>query len=167
MTARDPRLAATAYVAERATVVGDVEVGARSSIWPGAVVRGDLAAIRIGEDSNVQDNAVVHADPGLPCTIGDRVTIGHAAVVHGCVVGDDCLIGIGALVLNGARLGNGSVVAAGALIPEGMAVPPGSVVVGIPGRVRGEVDDALRARAESGWRTYVELAERAGTGPTG
>src|SRR5574341_398912 len=106
-----PRIAASAYVDPGAHVIGDVEVGERSSIWPTAVLRGDLEPIRVGADTNIQDGTVIHTDRGFPATIGDRVTVGHAAVLHGCTVENDSLIGIGARVLNGARIGCGAVVA--------------------------------------------------------
>ncbi len=137
-----PKIAASAYIDPSAQVIGDVEVGERSSIWPNATVRGDVHAIRIGEETNIQDNCVLHGELGQHAVIlGSRVTVGHSVVLHGCEVEDDCLIGIGAIVLNGARVGRGSVVAAGALVPEGMEVPPGSLVVGVPGKVRRQVTE--------------------------
>lgn len=123
------------FVAPTATVIGDVTLGESVSIWYGACVRGDMAAITIGEGSNVQENASIHVDPGVPATIGAGVTIGHNAVVHGATIGDHSLIGMGAIVLNHAVIGEGSLIAAGALIREGMVVPPGSLVAGVPGKV--------------------------------
>src|SRR5205085_9867655 len=107
-----PRIAASAYIDTASTVIGDVEIGERSSVWPSAALRGDIEPIRVGEETNIQEGAVVHTDHGFPTTIGSRVTVGHCAVIHGCTVEDDSLIGIGALVLTGARIGRGSVVAA-------------------------------------------------------
>ncbi len=130
-----PRLGPGAFVHEAAEVIGRVTLGARSSVWPRAVIRGDTEDIAVGEDTNVQDGAVLHADPGFPCTLGARVTVGHLACVHGCAVGDEALIGIGAVVLNGARIGAGSIVGAGAVVPEGVEIPEGSMVLGVPGRV--------------------------------
>ena len=115
-----PKVAASAYIDPSAQVIGNVLVGERSSIWPNATLRGDVNTIRIGEESNVQDNSVLHVDEGpFPLTLGDRVTVGHSVVLHGCTVEDDSLIGIGAVVLNGAFVGAGSVIAAGAVVPEG------------------------------------------------
>jgi gamma-carbonic anhydrase len=154
-----PRIAASAYIDTSAQVIGNVTVGERSSIWPNAVARGDINSIVIGEESNVQDHAVLHCDPGeaFRLVIGNRVTIGHQAVVHGCTIEDESLIGIGAIVLNGARIGRGSVVAAGAVVPEGMQVPAGSMVMGVPGKIKREVapdeqerfrENAMRFREE-------------------
>src|SRR5262245_20379434 len=118
----------SAWIAPTATVLGDVTIGAESTVWYQAVIRGDTDAIRIGRETNIQDGCVLHADPGVPCTIGDRVTVGHAAIVHGATVEDDCLIGMRAVVMNGAKIGRGSVVAVGSVVLEGMEVPSGSVV---------------------------------------
>jgi carbonic anhydrase/acetyltransferase-like protein (isoleucine patch superfamily) len=150
----------TAFIHSRAFVCGDVTLAPRSSVWPGAVIRADSAPVVIGESSNVQDGVVIHVDPGLPCTIGARVTIGHRAVVHGATVEDDCLIGIGAIVLNRVVVGRGSLVGAGALCSEGMVIPPNSLVVGIPARVVRPVDEALRHRIAAGVAAYVALSER-------
>jgi carbonic anhydrase/acetyltransferase-like protein (isoleucine patch superfamily) len=150
----------TAFIHARAFVCGDVALGARASVWPGAVIRADSAPVTIGESSNVQDGVVIHVDPGLPCSVGARVTIGHRAVVHGATVEDDCLIGIGAIVLNRVVVGKGSLVGAGAVCSEGMVIPPGSLVLGVPARVVRPVDDALRGRIAAGVAAYVALAER-------
>jgi carbonic anhydrase/acetyltransferase-like protein (isoleucine patch superfamily) len=155
-----PDIAADAWVHEAAVVIGRVRLGACCSVWPTAVIRGDVERIEVAEATNVQDGAVLHADPGMPCAIGRHVTIGHQATVHGCTIGDECLIGIGATVLNGAIIGAGSIVGAHALVPEGMVVPEGSLVVGVPARVRRDltVDErrGLRAQAER----YVANAAR-------
>jgi carbonic anhydrase/acetyltransferase-like protein (isoleucine patch superfamily) len=131
-----PKYADSVFLAPNAIVIGDVEIGEASSIWFGSVVRGDTAPIRIGCQTNIQDQAVLHADPGKPLTIGDRVTVAHNCVVHGCQIEDDCLIGIGAVVMNGALIGQGSTVAAGAVILENTSIPPGSLVTGVPGKVK-------------------------------
>jgi carbonic anhydrase/acetyltransferase-like protein (isoleucine patch superfamily) len=149
----------TAYIAPTAVIDGDVSIGAESSIWHNAVLRGDKERIVLGARSNVQDGAVVHAEPGLPCLVGDGVTVGHQAVLHGCIVEDDVLVGIGAIILNGARLGRGSVVAAGALVPEGTDVAPESLVMGVPGRTVRRVDEALAQRLAASRDYYVRLAE--------
>ncbi|MGA1360076.1 MAG: gamma carbonic anhydrase family protein [Gemmatimonadaceae bacterium] len=155
-----PRIAVRAWVHASAVVVGDVVLQDDVSVWPTAVIRGDRDRITIGEASNVQDGAVLHADPGMPCTIGARVTIGHRAVVHGATVEDDALIGIGAIVLNGAVVGAGALVAAGAVVPEGMVIPPGTLVRGVPATVVGALSEAQASRVARGWATYVELKER-------
>ncbi len=148
----------TAWIAETATVLGEVHVGARSSVWFGAVVRGDVEAIRIGDDTNVQDLACLHADPGKPCTLGSRITMGHQAIVHGATVEDECLIGIGAIVLNGAHIGQRSIIGAGALITEGKVIPPRSLVLGMPGKVVREISDADLERILHGYQHYVAAA---------
>lgn len=140
---RLPNVHPTAYVDISAQVIGDVEIGADSSIWMNTVVRGDVNVIRIGRRSNVQDGTIVHVMHGThPTHIGDEVTIGHAAIVHGCTIGDRVLIGMGATLLNGATVGEDSIVAAGTLLVEGMVVPPRSLVMGSPGKVRRELTDA-------------------------
>lgn len=134
------------WVAASAAVVGAVSLGHSVSVWYGAVLRGDAAPIRVGASTNVQDGAVLHADPGSPLSIGANVTVGHRALLHGCTIDDDVLIGMGAIVLNGAVVGSGSILGAGALIPEGEVIPPGSLVLGIPGRVvRGTTDEERKA----------------------
>lgn len=151
-----------AWVAPTATVVGDVRLAPSSSVWYGCVLRGDGDAIRLGAESNLQDGSVIHADPGLPVTVGERVSVGHRAVLHGCVVEDDVLIGMGAIVLNGARIGSGSLVAAGAVVLEGTRVPPRSLVAGVPARVRRETTEAERSRILANSRGYVaRIAEHA------
>jgi carbonic anhydrase/acetyltransferase-like protein (isoleucine patch superfamily) len=152
------RIAPDAFLAPGAIVVGEVEVGARSSLWFHTVVRGDSERIAIGADSNIQDNSVVHVDEGMPAIVGDRVTVGHRAIVHGCVIEEDVLVGMGAVVLSGARVGAGSLIGASALVKEGQVIPPGSLVLGAPARVIGEVRDAHREAIRAGARHYVELS---------
>lgn len=144
-----------AYIHPTAVIIGNVTLGRDASVWPTAVLRGDIDAIAIGDETNVQDGVIVHVDAGRPVRVGNRVTIGHRAVIHGCTIEDDCLIGIGAIVLNGAIVGTGSVIGAGAVVPEGMKVPPGSLVLGVPGKVVREVGAELSAKIEHGARTYV------------
>ena len=148
----------TAFVAPTAVVVGQVRLAARSSIWFGAVLRGDMERIEIGEESNVQDNSVFHVDLDLPAILGRRVVVGHRAVVHGGIVEDDCLIGMGAILLNGCRIGRGSLVAAGAVVGEGKQFPPDSLIAGVPARLVGPVSDVLRERMAHGAAHYVALA---------
>lgn len=160
MSTPRPGVPPDAWIAPNATVLGNVTLGARASIWYGCVVRGDTDEIRIGAETNIQDLTMVHVDEGVPCTIGARVGVGHRAILHGCTVEDECLIGMGAVILNRAVIGTGSVVAAGAVVPEGMIVPPGSLVMGVPGRVVRKVDETLRARITGTWRHYVEEAAK-------
>jgi carbonic anhydrase/acetyltransferase-like protein (isoleucine patch superfamily) len=147
----------TAYIHPAAHIIGDVTLGARVSVWPTAVLRGDNDAIVIGEDSNVQDGTIIHVDPGVPCTIGKRVAIGHRAIVHGATVGDNCLIGMGAILLNRVVVGSGSIVGAGAVCREGMEIPPNSLVVGVPAKVIRETTDAERARIAHTVDAYLGL----------
>ena len=130
-----PQIADSAWVAESAAVIGDVVLGDEASIWFGVVVRGDTDHISVGARSNIQDQSVLHADVGVPLTIGSGVTVGHQAMLHGCTIGDDSLIGIGAVVLNGARIGKGCLVGAGSLVTEGKEFPDGSMIIGSPAKV--------------------------------
>jgi len=129
---RIPRIHASAWVADNATVVGDVELAEDASVWYGAILRGDSALLRIGRRSNVQDGSVIHADEGIPTTVGDDVSIGHLVMLHGCTIGDGSLIGIGAVVLNHARIGKHCLVGARALVTEGKEFPDGSLIMGSP-----------------------------------
>src|SRR5688500_15169659 len=126
---RPEQIDPTAFIAPGAVVLGDVTVGPRSSVWFQAVLRGDVEKIIVGAETNIQDGCVLHADPGFPCMLGDRVTLGHGAIVHGATVEDDVMIGMRAVVMTGARIGAGSIVAVGAVVLEGMEIPPGSVVM--------------------------------------
>jgi carbonic anhydrase/acetyltransferase-like protein (isoleucine patch superfamily) len=156
-----PRIAASAYVDPGAHVIGDVEIGERSSVWPCVVLRGDIEPIRVGAETNIQDGTIIHTDKGFPAIIGDRVSVGHAAVLHGCTVEEDSLIGIGACVLTGARIGRGAVVAAGSLVPEGMEVEPEMLVMGTPAKVRRPVTAEEKARFQKGVGGYVERGQQA------
>ena len=153
-----PRVAEGAWVADSAQVMGNVELGQDSSVWFGAVVRGDTDVIRIGRGTNIQDGSVLHADAGKPLTIGDDVTVGHMVMLHGCTVGDGSLIGIGAIVLNGAKIGRGCIVGAGALVTEGKEFPDGSMIIGSPAKavreLTSEQQQGLRASAQH----YVDNA---------
>ncbi len=147
-----PRIADGVFVADNATIIGDVMLGERSSVWFGAVVRADNVPIRVGRGSNIQDQAVLHGSPGCPLTLGDYVTVGHGAKLHGCSIGDCCLIGIGAVILDRADIGRGSIVGAGAVVLQGERFPPGSLIVGNPAQLKktlpGERAAHLRAHAE-------------------
>jgi len=155
-----PTLGARAYVDESAIVIGDVVIGEDASVWPGAVIRGDVNRIRIGARTNVQDLCVMHADFGdLWTEVAEDVTIGHSAILHGCRVGARCLIGMGAKLLNGVRVGEDCIIAAGAVVPEGTEVPPRSMVMGVPGRVRRPLTDDEVANLPLGAAHYVEYKE--------
>src|SRR5262249_49571808 len=132
----------TVFIAPGAIVLGDVHLGAETSVWYNAVIRGDTDRLTIGAQSHIQDLTMIHTHPGIPCLVGNRVTVGHRVILHGCTIEDDCLIGMGAILLNGVRVGRGSVIGAGAVLPENTEVPPGSIVVGVPGRVVRPVDEA-------------------------
>ncbi|GMA42219.1 gamma carbonic anhydrase family protein [Mobilicoccus caccae] len=163
---RAPEVAGDAWTAPTAVAIGAVTVGSQASLWFGAVARGDGDEIRIGARSNVQDNAVLHADPGFPALIGEDVTIGHNATVHGCTLEDRVIVGMGAIVMNGARVGSDSIVAAGTLVLEGVTIPPRSLVVGAPGKVRRELTDDELAKVRRNAEVYVEKAQTYRTGAT-
>jgi len=154
----------TAFIHPLAFVCGDVTLGARASVWPHAVLRGDGDAIVVGDESNLQDGVIVHVDPGVPCTIGARVTVGHRAIVHGATIEDDCMVGMGAIVLNGARVGSGSVIGAGAVVREGMVVPPNSLVLGVPARIIRATTDEDRERIRRTVAAYLALQRRHAAG---
>lgn len=155
-----PQLGQGVFVHPAAVVIGRVALGAGASVWPCAVIRGDIEGIQVGAGTNVQDGAVLHADPGFPCVVGERVTIGHRATVHGCTVGDEALIGMGATVLNGARIGRQCIIGAHALVPEGMEVPDGSLVVGVPAKVRRNLTSDERAGLVAQAQRYMANASR-------
>ena len=155
-----PRIAATAWVADNAQVIGRVELADDASVWYGAVLRGDNDRITIGARSNVQDGSVLHADAGFPLTLGADVTVGHQAMLHGCTVGDGSLIGIQAVVLNGARIGRNSLVGAGAVVTEGKEFPDGSLILGAPAKAVRSVTPEQVERLRFGALHYVENAER-------
>ncbi|HLT58394.1 MAG: gamma carbonic anhydrase family protein [Limnochordales bacterium] len=157
---REPVVGARVFVADNAQIMGDVTLADGVSIWFGAVLRGDIEPIRIGEDSNVQDGVVVHTDEGYPVEVGKRVTIGHAAIIHGAVVEDEALIGMGAILLNGARVGRGAVVAAGALVPERAVIPPGVLAMGVPARVVRPLTPEDQARVLQGVENYCRRRDQ-------
>ncbi|MBO6901960.1 MAG: gamma carbonic anhydrase family protein [Rhizobiaceae bacterium] len=155
---------ASTWVAPGANIIGRVRLGRDCSIWFGAVLRGDNEPIVIGDETNVQENSVMHTDPGFPLTIGKGCTIGHRALLHGCTVGDNSLIGMGAIVLNGAEIGPNSLVGAGALVTEGKKFPAGSLIVGTPARVVRKLDEAAIESLRNSARHYVRNARRFLTG---
>jgi carbonic anhydrase/acetyltransferase-like protein (isoleucine patch superfamily) len=153
-----PRIAPSAYIDTSAQLIGDIVVGERSSVWPNVSMRGDVNYIRIGDETSIQDNTVVHVDHDLyPCIVGNRVTVGHRVVLHGCEVEENALIGIGAIVLNGAKVRAGAIVAAGALVPEGMEVPANMLVMGTPAKVRREVTPDEQERFRKNCDNYVRV----------
>jgi carbonic anhydrase/acetyltransferase-like protein (isoleucine patch superfamily) len=149
---QSPRIASTAFVAPHAFIAGDVEIGDQASIWPGCSLRGDIAPIRIGAHSNVQDGSVVHVADDLPAIVGEWVTIGHKAIVHACVIEDEVLVGMGAIVLDGARIGARSIIGANATVTPGTVIPPGSMVLGSPAKVK----RALTPEEQAGVRVWAE-----------
>jgi carbonic anhydrase/acetyltransferase-like protein (isoleucine patch superfamily) len=152
-----PKVAPTAYVHPRSVVIGDVEIGEESTVWPCAVLRGDDAPIRIGKQTSIQDGAIVHTTTDLSvATVGDRVTVGHNAILHGCIVEDECLIGMGATILDNAVIGTGSIVGACALVTQNTKIPPGSLVLGSPAKVKRPLEPREREMIEKGWKEYLE-----------
>lgn len=153
-----PTVDDSAWIAPNATLVGNVTLGAESSVFYGAVLRGDADAITLGARSNLQDNVVVHCDTGIPTTIGTGVTVGHGAVIHGCTIEDDCLIGMHATVMNGAVIGTASLVAGGAVVLEGSVFPARSLIAGVPAKMRREISDDELAAIRHNADHYVELS---------
>ena len=154
------------WIAPSAAVIGRVKLERFASVWFGAVIRGDNELITIGENSNVQDGAVLHTDPGLPLTIGRNCTIGHKAILHGCVIGDNTLIGMGAVILNRAKIGRNCLIGANALITEGKDIPDNSLVMGQPGKIAGELNEEAIARLAKSAETYVRNWQRFARGLT-
>lgn len=159
-----PELGPGAWAAPSADLIGDVRLGARASVWFGAVIRADNTPILIGEESNIQDGAIGHSDPGFPLTIGARVPVGHQAILHGCTIADDCLIGMGAKILNGAVLESECLVGAGALITEGKHFAAGSLIVGSPARVVRQLTEAEKHALRLSAAHYAEKAARYAAG---
>lgn len=158
---RNPQLDPSAFIAPGASVIGDVRVGARSSVWFGAVLRGDDHFIQVGDETNIQDNVVIHEGRGeLPAVIGNRVTVGHSVTLHGCQVGDLCIVGMGVTVLDGCEIGERCLVAAGSLLAPGTKVPPGVLVLGAPARVKRDLRPDELAHLEVSAANYVQLAAR-------
>ncbi|GGL80940.1 gamma carbonic anhydrase family protein [Glutamicibacter protophormiae] len=157
---KTPQVGQDVFTAPTATLSGDVAMGDRSSAFYGVSVRGDSAPIRVGEGSNLQDNVVLHADTGFPCTVGAGVSVGHSAVVHGATVADGCLVGMSATIMNGSVIGEQSLVAAGALVLEGTQVPPRSLVAGVPAKVRRELTEEEVAGLKKNADTYLGLAAK-------
>lgn len=156
----EPRIHSTAFIAENAMVIGDVEIGEDSSVWFGSVVRGDVNYIRIGARTNIQDHTIIHINTGThPTILEDEITVGHRVTLHGCHVESGCLVGIGSIILDGARLGRQSLIAAGSLVTPNTQIPPRSMVMGAPARVRRELTDDELAGMTRNWQSYVELKQ--------
>ncbi len=156
-----PQIDPTAFIAENATIIGDVHVGARSSVWFGAVLRGDVFHIRIGEDTSIQDNSVIHVTHSQHATqVGSKVTVGHSVTLHGCTVGDLCIVGMGAVILDQAEVGDRCIVGAGALVTPGTKIPAGHLAVGSPARPKRALTDEELTWLEASALHYVELAKR-------
>ncbi|WP_317932912.1 gamma carbonic anhydrase family protein [Halioxenophilus sp. WMMB6] len=157
---KQPRKGRDVYVAHNATVIGDVVLEDEASVWFGAVLRADNDTITIGAQSNIQENAVLHTDPGVKLTLGRGIIVGHQAMLHGCEVGDFSLIGMQAVVLNGAKIGKHCIIGANALVPEGMVIPDGSLVVGSPAKIKRQLSAEQQAELEQGALHYVDNARR-------
>lgn len=148
------------FIANTATVIGNVDLGDECSVWFGAVVRGDTDKIIIGDRTNIQDNAVIHVDEGVPCTIGKEVVVGHSAIIHGATIGDNCLVGMRSTIMNGAKVGKFCVIGAHALVTEGMEIPDFSLVLGMPAKVVKQTPEAMQERIKSGAAHYVKMGKR-------
>ncbi len=158
---KTPKIHKTAFIAESATVIGDVEIGEQSSVWFGSVVRGDVNFIRIGDRTNIQDGSIIHVTTALfPTILEDEITVGHRVTLHGCRVESNCLIGIGAILLDGVRIGANSLVAAGALVTPQTQIPPRSLVMGSPAKVKRELSDEEIENMKHFWQTYVRLSKK-------
>ncbi len=155
---KNPNLGRNVRAHEAATIIGHVELADDVNVWPGAVLRGDCDAVRIGARTNIQDNCVFHNEPGIPAVIGEDCVVGHQACIHGCVIGNRCLIGIHATVLTGATVGDECIIGAGALVPEGKIIPPRSLVVGVPGKVVRRVTDDEVGKILWRVKEYLEMA---------
>jgi carbonic anhydrase/acetyltransferase-like protein (isoleucine patch superfamily) len=160
----EPQLSEGAWAAPSADLIGNVKLGPHASVWFGAVLRGDNTPLILGEETNFQDGAIGHSDPGFPLTIGARVTVGHQAILHGCTVADDCLIGMGARILNGALIESGCIVGAGALITEGKHFERGSLIVGAPARIVRQVSEEEKQLIRASAAHYAEKAQRYAAG---
>ncbi len=156
---RSPSLHPESWVSPNASIIGQVTLGARASVWYGATLRAEAEPIEIGAGTNIQDGATIHVDPGFPVTIGANVSVGHNAVLHGCEIEDGCLIGMGAVILNGAKIGAGALIAASALVPQGVVIPPRSMVAGVPGKVRRDLSDAEVTHNRNNAQVYQALVE--------
>ncbi len=157
---KKPRIDPSAYIADRTDIIGDVTIGKDSSIWYGVVLRGDMHYIKIGKNTSVQDNSVMHGTATkYPTVVGNNVSIGHGAIVHGCTIGNNCLIGMGSIILEGAVIGDWCIIGAGAVVTEGKKIPEGNIVLGIPGKPVAKVTARHRERITKNWKAYVRLKD--------
>jgi gamma-carbonic anhydrase len=155
----EPEVHPSAYVASSAVIIGDVTLEEHSSVWPGCILRGDIASIRIGKGSNIQDGTIIHLADDLSVSVGDFVTVGHGAILHACTIGDECLIGMRATVMDGAKIGEQSIVGAHALVTKGFEAPPGSLIMGCPAKVVKSLDNATRSDIRHWAEKYIEVAK--------
>ena len=155
---KTPQIHPSVFIAPNVTVMGNVSVGADSSLFFGAVLRAEIESVVIGERTNIQDNCILHIDGGFPLTVGNDCTIGHGAILHGCTIGDNTLVGMGAIILNGAVIGRDCIIGAGALVPQGAVIPDGTMVLGMPAKVRREVTEEEKAANTDSARRYKEEA---------
>ncbi len=155
-----PSIDKTAYVCKSAEVIGKVKIGKYSSVWPNAVIRGDVEEIVIGEYTSIQDCVVIHTNYGIPTNVGNYVIVGHSAVIHGCTIGNNCLIGIGSIILDGAKIGNNCLIGAGAVVTENKVIPEGSLVVGIPGKIVRLLSQAEINKITAGAKEYLDLMDK-------
>ena len=159
LAGRAPRIAASAYIAPSADIIGSVEIGENSSVWFQCVLRGDIEPVRVGANSNIQDGTIMHTVIGAPVLVGDWVTVGHRVILHGCTVENHCLIGMGAVLLNHVHVGEGSIVAAGALVAENTVIPPRSLYMGVPAKLRRKVTDDEQAFIRMHATHYLQYKE--------
>lgn len=157
---KKPRIHPSVMMAPNATIIGDVVVGPRTSIWPGVVLRGDYGRIRVGADCSLQDNVVVHCSAENPCIIGNGITVAHSAIVHACRIGDQCLIGAGAIIFDGAKIGSHSVLGVGSVVLEGRTIPARSIAVGAPARVMRKATEKDVRMIRDSYRAYVKMARK-------
>ncbi|PIN69726.1 gamma carbonic anhydrase family protein [Candidatus Woesearchaeota archaeon CG11_big_fil_rev_8_21_14_0_20_43_8] len=156
---KKPKIHDSCFIADNATMIGDVVIAENSSVWFGAVIRGDENSIRIDRNTNIQDNVVLHISLDHSLHIGENVTIGHGAIVHGCTIKSDSMIAMGAIIMDGAKIGRNCIIGAGAVVTENMDIPDGSIIVGIPAKVLRKATEDDRKRIQKNWQEYVELAK--------
>jgi carbonic anhydrase/acetyltransferase-like protein (isoleucine patch superfamily) len=154
-----PKIHESVYISENVSIIGDVEIGENSSVWFGAVIRGDVCNVKIGNNSNIQDNAVIHVNYNMPSIIGDFVTVGHSAIIHGATIGDFVIVGMGAIVLDGAKVGKNVIIAAGSLVPPRMEIPDGVMVMGVPAKIVRTLRDEEIEHIKKNALDYVELGK--------
>lgn len=154
-----PFIGKNSWISETATIIGNVKIGNNVGVWFGAVIRGDVAPIEIGDNTNIQDNSVIHSEVGFPTKIGSNVTIGHNSIIHGCEIGDNTLIGMGAIILNGAKIGKNCIIGAGAVITEGKVIEDNSLVLGVPGKVVRTITEEEKKRILNNAKAYVALKD--------